>query len=222
MMKKLFCLLAMFAFLIAVGIASHAQAQNLLYNGDLELTPADVYYDGFDPSLADDVPGWNLFLGAADGSYVLVNGVGSGNTDVDMGIGPSGGGLETAPLSRPAVVPGVSYTATLTYDNYFAPADPSYFIDWYDGGGSYISSDGGLLPDPNGPFGYDPYVQLLSISGIAPGSAATAGVRFVSGNPGYAGLAADNFRLVVPEPTSFVMIVLASLALLAVPRRGRP
>ena len=70
-------------------------------------------------TVADDVPGWNLFVGAADGSYVLVNGVGSGNVDVDMANGPSGGGLETAAGSRPAVIPGEAYQASVTYDNYF-------------------------------------------------------------------------------------------------------
>ena len=213
-------LIAMFGLMGVIVVAGAAQAQNLLFNGDLELTPADVYYDGFDPSLADDVPGWILFLGAADGSYVLVNGVGSGNVDVDMAPGPAGGGLETAPLSRPSVVPGHSYTASLTYDNYFAPTGAAYFIDWYDGGGSLLGSDGGLLADPNGPSGYDPYDQKLSISGIAPTSSATAGIRFISGNAGYAGLAADNFSL-VPEPSSMVLVALAALRLSAATWRKR-
>ncbi len=220
MMRKFFRMIATIAAFSAIGTAWTAQAQNLLVNGDLESTPADVYYDGFDPSLADDVPGWNLFLGAADGSYVLVNGVGSGNTDVDMGNGPAGGGLETAALSRPAVIPGNSYTATATYDNYFAPSGASYFIDWYDGVGGLLGSDGGLLADANGLFGYDPYGQIVTVAGIAPGSAAAAGVRFTSGNPGYNGLAADNFTLgAIPEPGTIALAMLGGCWVLAAVRR---
>jgi hypothetical protein len=207
--------------LVCAGIVSAAcacQAQNLLVNGDLEATPADIYFDGFDPSAADDVPGWNLFLGAADGSYVLVNGVGSGNVDVDMANGPSGGGLETAAGSRPAVAPGLSYKATVTYDNYFTPSINSYFIDWFDGGGSLINSVGGILGDPNGAFGYAPYDQRFTIEAIAPLNAASAGVHFAS-RGGYAGLAADNFSLrQAPEPCSLGLLAVAGIGLFA--RRG--
>lgn len=200
--------------------AGAAQAQNLLFNGDLELTPADVYYDGFDPSLADDVPGWQMFLGAADGSWVYVNGVGSGNVDVDLAPGPAGGGLETAALSRPAVVPGNSYTATVTYDNYSAPNGAAYFIDWYDGGDTFLSSVGGPLGDPNGPLEFFPYSQKFLISGVAPANAATAGVRFTAGTGSYAGMTADNFSF-VPEPSSIVLAALTALGLSATVWRRR-
>lgn len=207
--------LAVFVCAAAMAAAGIGQAQNLLVNGDLEASPT-TYFDGSDPSIADDVPGWNIFLGAADGSYVLVSYDSSGNTiDLDMGVGPAGGGIETAVASRPAVTPGLLYKATVTYDNYFNPTLAAYYIDWFDGGGSLISSTGGLLPDPNGAFGYDPYNQLVGVSGSAPVGAASAGVRFVSGNPGYNGLAADNFSLTkIPEPTSLGLMVLAGLSLL--------
>jgi hypothetical protein len=78
-----------------------------------------------------------------------------------------------------------------------------------------ISSDGGDLTDANGAFTFEPYTQLASVEGIAPPSAASAGVRFVSGNPGYNGLAADNFSLVqIPEPCSLGLLAMAGIGLL--------
>ena len=213
-------LTAVFAVLGVVGAACGTQAQNKLFNGNLELTPADVYYDGFDPSLADDVPGWEMFLGAADGSWVFVNGVGGGNVDVDMGPGPDGGGLMTAPSSRPSVIAGNTYTASVTFDNYFGASGASYFIDWFESDGDPLGSDGGLLADANGPFGYAPYNQRIDISAVAPPGAGLAGVRFISGNPGYNGLAADNFSL-VPEPSSVALLALAALGLWGRNRKRR-
>jgi hypothetical protein len=210
-------LIAGIAFLGVLGAVCSAQAANKLFNGNLELTPADVYYDGFDPSVADDVPGWELFLGAADGSYVLVNGVGSGNVDVDTGNGPAGGGMQTAAGSRVAVAPGLQYVASLTYDNYFGGSGAAYFIDWFESDGDPISSSGGLLSDPNGPFGYDPYGQKLSVVAVAPAGAGLAGVRFTSGNPGYNGLAADNFSF-VPEPGMAILAALAACGLATLAR----
>jgi hypothetical protein len=199
---------------------SSTAAFNLLVNGDLEATPADTYFDGFNPALADDVPGWELFLGAADGSYVLVNGVGSGNVDVDMGNGPSGGGLRTAPGSRVSVAPGGEYKASLTYDNYFGASWAEFYIDWFDGGGTLLSSAGGALLDLNGPFVFAPYTQQLGVAGTAPAGAALAGVRLASGNAGYNGLTADNFRF-VPEPSAALLLTLASSALLSFRNRRR-
>ena len=218
MRLKFFRLMAAFGGCSACCVISSA-ATNRLVNGDFEATPADTYFDGFDPSVADDVPGWNLFVGAADGSYVLVNGVGSGNVDVDMANGAAGGGLETAAGSRPAVVPGDTYKAYVTYDNYFSASGAAYFIDWFDGGGSLLSSVGGPLGDPNGPFGYEPYSQLFQLTGIAPAGSAAAGVRFTS-STGYNGLAADNFSF-VPEPATFAMLLLAAAALVGFRSRRR-
>jgi hypothetical protein len=209
-------LIALFAFLGVVGSVCVVQAApNKLFNGNLDLTPGSVYYDGFDPSVADDVPGWELYLGASDGSYVLVSpeaNPAAGSHDVDMGIGPAGGGMRTAPGSRATVYGGITYNASLTYDNYFAPAGAAYFIDWFESDGDPLGSTGAILLDPNGPFGYDPYRQRITIVGTAPGGAALAGVRFESGNAGYAGLAADHFSL-VPEPISIALLALGVLGL---------
>ena len=57
-------------------------------------------------------------------------------------------------------------------------------------------------------------------TGIAPAGSASAGVRFTSGNAGYNGLAADNFSF-VPEPTSLVLLALASWALVGFRGRNR-
>jgi hypothetical protein len=205
---------------------SSVEAQNLLVNGNLNASPASTYYDGSDPSVADDVPGWLLYLGSAfEGSYVLVSSEvdpAAGGIDADMAIGPSGGGMQTAPLLRPAVVPGLSYIAYFTHDNYFAPSTTSYFIDWFNSGGSLLSSNGGLVGDPNGPLGYAPYTQTFSVTAPAPLGAVTAGVRLLSGDASYAGLAADNFGLsLVPEPTSAALISLAGLVLMNSVRRRR-
>lgn len=218
-------LMGIITFFGVAGAVLSVQAQNLLVNGDLNATPGTVYYDGFDPSIADDVPGWLLSLGAADGSYVLVSpeaNPDAGGVDADMGIGPAGGGMETASALRPLVIAGLPYLASVTSDNYFGANTTSYFIDWYNGVGGLISSSGGPLGDPNGPFGYDPYHQLFSISAPAPVGAATAGVRFRSGDGTYNGLAADNFTLsLVPEPGSAALIGSAALGLLAAVQRRR-
>jgi hypothetical protein len=206
------------ALVVMLVAACHAQAANKLFNGNLDLTVGTVYYDGFDPSVADDVPGWELFLGAADGSYVLVSPEAGQGHDLDTGSSAAGGGLRTAATSRVTVAPGLQYVASLTYDNYFGPTGASYFIDWFESDGDPLGSTGGLLADPNGPFGYDPYNQELSVIGVAPAGAALAGVRFESGNPGYAGLAADNFSF-VPEPGTAALVVVGLLGAVACGRR---
>lgn len=200
------------ALCLTLVVAAQAQAINQLTNGDFESGAGSVYYDGFDPSVSDDEPGWELFLGSADGSYVLISPEAtptpeSGARDLDMGNGPAGGGVRTSVGSRPSVTPTLSYIATVTTDNYFAPTSAAYFIDWFDGGGALLSSAGGLLADPNGAAVYAPYTQLFSVVAVAPAGAASAGVRFEAGNGGYAGLAADNFTFdVVPEPSSLVLL----------------
>lgn len=217
-------LIAGCAFLSVVGFVCVAQAQNLLVNGNLESSPAFTYYDGSDPTVADDVPGWTLLSFGDPSSWVQVAfDIGAGTTDVDLSGSETNGddpdfvgmsGLQTAVASRPLVVPLTDYRASVTYDNYFSAAGISYFIDWFDIGGAPLGSVGGALPDPNGPFGYAPYTQQLQISGTAPLAAATAGVRLISENGVFAGAAADNFFFaVVPEPSSAALVVLATLAL---------
>jgi hypothetical protein len=182
-----------------------------------------VYYDGFDPAVADDEPAWICFLGAADGSYVLISPEVdplAGGTDLDMGNGPSGGGVRTAPGSRPAVLPLSPYRATVTQDNYFAPVGAAFFIDWFDVGGNLLSSSGGPLGDPNGALVYAPYTQLFAINASAPTGAASAGVRLEAGNPNYAGMAADNFSLsLVPEPGAMALVMGGGLGILGAARR---
>lgn len=210
--------IAVLALLGVFGAACDSQAANKLVNGNLDLTAGSVYFDGFDPSVADDVPGWELFLGAADGSYVLVSPEAGQGHDADMGISPAGGGMMTAPGSRPVVAPGLQYVASVTSDNYFGATLSSYFIDWFESDGDPLGSSGGPIGDPNGPFGYDPYNQTFTIVAVAPAGAGLAGVRFTSGNPGYNGLAADNFSL-VPEPGTAALAALAICGLLASSRR---
>jgi hypothetical protein len=214
-----------------VGLQSHA-AVNMLANGDLEASPAFSYYDGVSSTDPNLVPGWTMFGDAPPdaSSWVQVAYDSGGNTiDLDLAGSETTGadpdffglaGIMTAAGSRPAVVPGRSYVASVTSDNYFTDAGISYFIDWFDGGGSLIGSAGGLLGDPNGPFVYDPYIQQFQVGGSAPAGAASAGVRFQSSNNGFAGAAADNFRL-VPEPGSLVLLALATATLLGAIRRKR-
>lgn len=199
---------------LVLTVTPLAQAgPNLLVNGGFDSTVGSTYYDGFDPSLADDVPGWLMSLGSADGSYVLVSpevNPAAGGFDLDMGAGPAGGTIETAATSRPTVTPSTAYLASMTSDNYFGPGGAAFFVDWYDVGGILLASDGGAIADLNGPLVFAPYTQAYSINAVAPATAATAGVRFTSGNAGYAGLAADNFRFaVVPEPSHLALITFA-------------
>jgi hypothetical protein len=118
-------------------------------------------------------------------------------------------------------MPGGLYSATVTYDNYFGSAGISYFIDWFNAGGTLLSSSGGPLDDPNGPPVFAPYTQLLAIVGTAPAGAASAGVRFISENGSFAGATADNFTLSsVPEPAT-VALLGAGAMLVVCARRQR-
>jgi hypothetical protein len=197
---------------IAVGGVTAPARASLLVNGDFNSTPARVYFDGRDPNVADDVPGWILVLGeTTGGSWIDVNtGVptDSGNVfDVDMGVGSPAGQLQTAPSSWPAVIAGTSYIATCTADNYFNATGSSFFIDWFDASGVLISSIGGSVGDPNGKNTFLPYTQTFTRSGAAPALAVSAGVRFTSGNSNYEGLTVDNFTFAaVPEPTGLALI----------------
>jgi hypothetical protein len=205
---------------------------NLLDNGGFQdpATPAFFYYDNNtgNTGTAFDVPGWEAFANVDPSSWVLIsfNSPVVGNVVLDLSGSDSTAtgfvglaGIQTAVGSRPPVTPGTPYKASVTFDDYFAPAGISYFIDWFDIGGSLISSDGGDLGDPNGPLTYEPLVQTGMVAGIAPANAVTAGVRFQSENGLFAGAQADNFSL-VPEPSSLVLTAVAALALLrAVSRR---
>ena len=170
------------------------------------------------------MPGWSLFLGAADGSYVMVSYDAIASTvDLDMSNSSSGDGIETAFSSRPAVVAGNGYSASLTYDNSFAPAGAEFYIDWFGDGAALLNSSGGSLGDPNGPLGYDPYTQLLTISGIAPAGVTTAGVRLFSASSAYSGLTADNFTfsadVPVPIPAAAWLLLSGAGAIAAMARR---
>jgi hypothetical protein len=214
-------------------VGQQAQAvANMLVNGDLEASPAFSYFDGVSSTDPNLVPGWTMFGdGPPDASsWVQVSYDAVGNTiDLDLAgsetsaadsdfIGLSG--IKTAVASRPAVSPGASYIASVTYDNYFTAAGISYFIDWFDVGGSLIGSAGGPLGDPNGPFVYAPYSQLFQVAGTAPAGAVAAGVRFQSSNDGFSGAAADNFRL-VPEPGAVALCAFALSGLVAMTRCKR-
>ena len=209
-----------------VAAAPLAQAgPNLLVNGNFEAGTGTVYFDGSDSTVADDEPGWLAFLGAGDGSYILISPEASspfaGTRDLDMGIGPAGGGVQTAVGSRPSVTPSATYAATATTDNYFAPSNSAYFIDWFDGDGTLISSVGGPLTDASA-LTYEPYSQLFQVTGDAPAGAASAGVRLTAGNAGYGGLAADNFTFsLVPEPSTAILGFATSLGMVAVRRSSK-
>jgi hypothetical protein len=76
--------------------------------------------------------------------------------------------------------------------------------------GGLISSSGGAISDSNGKNTFLPFTQTYSITAAAPALAASAGVRFTSGNSGFAGLTADNFTFAaVPEPGGIAWLGLA-------------
>ena len=224
----------LFAMTLALAAANAAHAHpQLLYNGDFEFdTPTFFYYDNNtgNTGTALDVPGWEAFANADPSSWVQVS-EDTPTVPGDWVLNLSGSdvtgpgfvglaGIKTAVANRPAVTPGQLYHATVTYDNYFAPAGISYFIDWFGGGGAPLGSTGGLLADPNGPLGFDPHNQLLQIVGAAPAGAATAGVRFESANGGFAGATADNFHFgLIPEPGTATLAVLGGLAIFGIGSR---
>jgi hypothetical protein len=223
------------ALCLLVGAANCSQAAvNLLTNGDFEFdTPTFFYYDNNtgNTGTATDVPGWEAFANVDPSSWVQVSEdsglpgdwiLNLSGSDITAGGFLGLAGVKTAVGSRPAVTPGNGYNATVTYDNYYTPAGISYYIDWFDAGGSLLSSSGGPLPDPNGPDVFAPHTQLLQISGTAPASAASAGVRFQSRNGSFAGASADNFTLsVVPEPTTAAGLIIGLGVLAAHGRRAR-
>ena len=203
-------------YCIMLGSAVYALAQpNLLLNGNLESgKPINFYYDnaGGDTGTKFDVPGWEAFAVGDSSSWVkIATDTNTLNTDLNLNgtsysvhdpyLGLAG--IQTAVSNRVAVTPGAIYYATVTYDNYYTYAGISYFIDWFDAGGTNISSSGGALGDPNGPGSFAPFTQRLAVGGIAPVNATHAGVRFqsVDGAPDYAsGATADNFQLAMQQP----------------------
>jgi hypothetical protein len=203
---------------VVFAFAGTSHAQNLLVNGDLEASAAGTYFDGSDPAVADDIPGWISTIGTA-GSYTLLLDSGGGNNLIDYSGGTTGTGIETNPINRPAVTGGLEYTASMTWDNYFAPSATSLFIDWFDSGGSLISSNGGAAPDNNSPAVFAPTTQLFSFNAFAPATATAAGVR-LDAFASFQGAEADNFSFsAVPEPGSASLLSIG--ALLALKRRQR-
>lgn len=204
-----------FASVLGATVAFNgvAQAQtNLLFNGDFELNkPINIYYDGYSAGPKTYVPGWEAFAVGDASTWVLIKtDTNTLNTDLNLnGTDYSSpypyhgsAGLQTAVSNRVAVTPGTGYYATVTYDNYYAPAGISYFIDWFDAGGATLISSGGALADPNGSGTFAPFTQLLAISGVAPANAVRAGVRFQSGDGADdypSGATADNFQF-APSP----------------------
>ena len=194
-MKRLLSL-----FLIgACGSCALAQT-NLLYNGNLELTQSEFYYDSTGTNRFG-LPGWEAFATGDENSYVyiyyesanwLLELAGSdANKPNFMGLA----GLKTAVSNRVPVIPGQGYYATLTYDN-DEPAGSSYFIDWFNAGGNTVSSVGGALDDPN-PSVFAPFTQRFAIVGIAPANAVRAGVRLQISNPDFVTGTADNFAFAI-------------------------
>jgi hypothetical protein len=198
------------AFGAAVAFTGPVHAQtNLLYNGDFELTTTNFYYDNLTFTDAFGVPGWEAFAVGDSSSWVQVsqntntfnwdlnlNGTDYSAPDPYLGLA----GMKTAVSNRVAVTPGTGYYATVTYDNYYEPAGISYFIDWFDAGGTTLSSSGGPLDDPNGPGTFAPFTQRFAITGVAPVNATRAGVRFQSsdGAPTYpSGATADNLKFAI-------------------------
>jgi hypothetical protein len=173
---------------------------NLLYNGNFELTQTEYYYDAVADTNKFALPGWEAFAIGEANSYVFVSfqtnnwSLELSGSDADTIDFVGLAGIKTAVSNRVTVIPGQAYYATVNYDNYLGDAGISFFIDWFNGGGNNFSSSGGALPDPNGA-DYSPFTQRVVITGIAPGNAVRAGVRFQSANPDFVTATADNFVL---------------------------
>jgi hypothetical protein len=189
---------------VSCAFASCALAQsNLLYNGNLELTQSEFYYDSAGTNRFG-LPGWEAFATGDANAWVLVSHdpsnwrldfAGSDADSIDF-IGLAG--LKTAVTNRVPVIAGQTYYATLTYDNE-EPAGVSYFIDWFNAGGNNFTSVGGPLDDPNGAAVFAPFTQRIAIMGTAPANAVGAGVRVQIANPDFVTATADNFSFgIVP------------------------
>ncbi len=189
-----------YLFIFLAFSSSHfAFAQtNLLYNGNLEQTQTEFYFEADFPTNQFDLPGWEAFGSGDANSWVLVSHEPSNwrldlaGSDADAIDFVGLAGLKTAVSNRVPVIPGRAYYATVTYDNE-EPAGASYFIDWFNAGGNNFNSVGGALDDPNGPLVFAPFTQRLVILGTAPASAVRAGVRFQISNPDFVTATADNF-----------------------------
>jgi len=240
-------ILTALAFVSALGLAaSNARAQNLLANGDLDMTYQQEIVPGFflpKPAVWENI-GTRTITGPYEDEMssepwagpaptpVTTNGSDGGDWAVffkpfsgNATDGPATGTLQQAVAGSAGTSYKLSGWAGAEANALMTNAE--FAIDFLGGGGGLLSSSSlSLLPTlfvPNGqPFNYKQY----TVTGVAP--AGTAFVRARAsmigalGNPQGGGQAfvIDDFTLrAVPEPTTLGMLGLGLMGLQIVRRR---